>query len=167
MMPFIFRTGHWLCILTVYIAGQMANAQVINLSESGYRIYPDVNDERPDLPSPFVDTENEEYVLDVTKDGKYAIMNVTLSDDRDICRQLVVNDADFPTLAKRGIHSKEELAQTTTITGRSLSEINDLARPRGLSYDGFLAEDEDILAVISGDNQRVKIMDLTHPQMAN
>jgi hypothetical protein len=64
------------------------------------------------------------------------------------------------------LHSEEELEKTVSITGRSLAEITDLGRPGGLSGDGFMAADEDVLSVLEGDNRLVSALGLTHPQMA-
>ena len=41
-----------------------------------------------------------------------------------------------------------------------------LGWPGALSQGGFLARDEDILSVLKGDNEIVKKMGLTHPQLA-
>ena len=131
-----------------------------------YNIYPELNEHRPDLPSPLTTTRDQEFVVAVTKDGQYAIISVTLSNDRSICQQLVVDGLDFPSLAQNGIHSDKELNQTKWITGRSISEITRLGRPNGLSHDGFMAEDENILSVIRADNRIVKKLRLTHPQLA-
>ncbi len=152
-------------ILLVFSINVMAQNDLIIIDAIPYCIYPDVNDEIPDLPSPFMDCDNEEYVVAVTKEGKYAIIPVTLSDARAICQQLIVDEQDFPELAATGLHSVERLGDTWEITGWPLEKITILARPKGLSYDGFMAEDEDILSVIWNDNQIVSQMGLTHPEL--
>ena len=134
--------------------------------KQNYVLYPDVNPFRPNLPSPYKDQNNKEYVVAVTKEDKYAVMDVTMSNERKICLQLEINYQDFPTLANTGLHSETELRDLAEITGRSFDEINRLARPNGLSQDGFLAEDENILSVLIGDNRRVKALGLTHPYLA-
>ena len=47
-----------------------------------------------------------------------------------------------------------------------VAEITDLARPGGLSTEGFLASDEDILSVLRGDDALVRAMGLTHAELA-
>jgi hypothetical protein len=58
------------------------------------------------------------------------------------------------------------LAAAQAITGRSLAEITVLGRPGALSTDGFLADDEDIMSVLRGDNRLVAAMKLTHRELA-
>lgn len=141
-------------------------AQLIELSKTPYKIYPNVNDAQPALPSPFTDRQGVEYVIAVTKNQQYAIIPVTLSDESKMGKQLIIDEQDFPALAKNGLHSMKELNQIKTITGWSLSEITELGRPKGLSHDGFMAEDEDILSVIKSDNRIVSELGLTHPELA-
>jgi hypothetical protein len=131
-----------------------------------YDTYPAVIDENPDLPSPFRTTKGEEYVVAVTKENKYAIIEVSLRNEGRMCPQLIVDTADFPELVKTGLHGEERLHILQTITGRSLEKITELGRPGGLSQAGFLAEDETILSVIKGDNHLVTELGLTHPQLA-
>jgi hypothetical protein len=52
------------------------------------------------------------------------------------------------------------------ITGRSIEVINFISRPNRFSHAGFLAEDEDIISVLKGDNRIVKRMGMVHSQMA-
>ena len=131
-----------------------------------WAIYPEVNASKPDLPSPFQTPDGQEYVLAETKAQKFALIPVTLSNDWSICKQLVVDTFDFPDLAKRGLHDPSTLEKTVAITNRPLDQITELGRPGGLSQGGFMAEDEDILSVIKGDNRLVQKLGLTHPQMA-
>jgi len=166
---FMRKSNNFVYVLFVfYLLSIVAEAQVsyIDLSNLPYKIYPDVNNIRPNLPSPFVSTDNEEYVLAVTKENKYAIIAVTLTDNREICRQLVIDSTDFPHLARTGLHSEAELNQVRTITGRSLEQITDLGRPDRLSQAGFLALDENIISVIRSDNRIVGQLGLTHPRLA-
>ena len=139
---------------------------IVQIDKLPYEIYPQLNDERPKLPSPFVDQKGEEFVIAVTKEKKFAIIPVTLSNERQICRQLEIDTLDFPSLGLTGLHNEEQLEQVKTITGRTLREITELARPNGLSQSGFMAEDENIISVLKGDNQLVKQLKLTHPQLA-
>ncbi len=131
-----------------------------------YAIYPEVNEKQPDLPSPFTDQARIEYVVAVTKDNRFAVIPVTLSNDRWICRQLVTDSEDFPTFARTGLHTDAELDKIKTITGRPLDEITRLGRPGGLSEGGFMAADETILSVIRSDNRLVRALGLTHPDLA-
>jgi hypothetical protein len=140
--------------------------QKLDLTLLPYKIYPEVNNDRPDLDSPFTSKEKEEYVIAITKDNAFAIIPVTLSNERGICKQLIVDTLDFPDLVKNGIHSETQLDRIKTITGWSLDTISHLGRPQGLSHGGFMAEDEDILSVIRSDNHIVKKLDLTHPELA-
>lgn len=150
-------------LLTIFTKVYPAENDFDNLP---YKKYPAVNDVRPNLQSPFKSTTGDEYVIAVTKEQKYAIIPVTLSNNRKICKQLVIDEKDFPGLAKNGLHSDNELNNTKFITGRSLKEITTLARPGGLSSSGFLAEDEDILSVLKADNWIVQKLGLTHPALA-
>ena len=89
-----------------------------------------------------------------------------MSNERDICPQLVVDTTDFPFLAKNGLHHEKSLFLMKSITGRPVDSITALGRPGALSQGGFMAEDEDILSVILGDNRIVRQIGMTHPQMA-
>ena len=144
----------------------LAQEEIPQVKEIPYKIYPEVNEAKPNLPSPFRDSIGDEYVIAVNKDGKYAIIPVTLGNDDKICKQLIVDEEDFPELVKTGLHSEIKLNQTENITGWSIEKITKLGQPGGLSHDGFMASDEDILSVIKGDNQLVKKLGFTHPQMA-
>ena len=126
-------------------------------------LYPTVTDTCPDLPSPLTTADGREYVIVRLYDGGFGLVDVTRADRP---RQLDVDAADFPTLARTGRHAAEELDRARTITGRPVAEITALARPGALSTDGFLAEDEDIVAVLRGDDALVRALDLTHPELA-
>ena len=139
---------------------------VITLDDLAFKLYPEVNEKNPDLASPFCTKDGREFVVAATKDNQYAIMDVTLGNERGICQQLVVDSTDFPTLARTGLHSPEELAETKMITGRSLAEITDVGRPGQFSEDGFMSAEEDILSVLKNDNEIVRRLGFTHPQMA-
>jgi hypothetical protein len=139
---------------------------VLTVDTIPYDVYPLTIEEKPDLPSPFRINNGEEYLLAVTKDDKYAIIRVTLSNDRGIGPQLIADNLDFPELAETGMHSEERLDNIKTITGRSIEEISELGRPNGLSQAGFMAHDENIISVIKGDNRLVSQLGFTHPQLA-
>lgn len=137
--------------------------------------YPELLSEIPDLLSPAMTDDGREVVLAKLQDSVYAWFDATVEngDTFDYKKglhgkgdQLLADEADFPTLAKRGIHSDWELASTKTITGRSVSQITVDGRPGRSSGAGFMAANETILSVIWQDNQTVKKMGLTHPDMA-
>jgi hypothetical protein len=77
-----------------------------------------------------------------------------------------VDSGDFPGLAKTGLHSEQELDSKDMITGIPVSVITYIGRPGRFSWAGFMAEDEDIISVLKGDNRLVEKLGLTHPQMA-
>ena len=138
-------------------------------------LYPDTFDDRPDLPSPFTTDDGEEYVVAHTRGGAFAILPATVENgtpndyNKGLWgkgRQLATDPVDFPTLARTGLHAEAELERTTTITGRQVADITAAARPGNASGVGFLAQDEDILSVIRGDNRLVERLGLTHPQLA-
>jgi hypothetical protein len=81
-------------------------------------------------------------------------------------RQLQVNSRDFPELARTGLHSESTLVRKKIITGIPVEVITFIGRPKRFSDAGFLAEDEDILSVLIGDNRLVKKLGLTHATMA-
>jgi len=91
---------------------------------------------------------------------------VTLGSDTKKARQLMVDAVDFPALSGSGLHSEKELDAAQTITGRSIAEITELGCPGGLSIDGFLAADENVISVLKGDNRIVSAMSLTHRELA-
>lgn len=132
-----------------------------------YPVYPDLNENKPDIPSPLYSKNNVEYIVGLSKNNKYALIPVTLEEitrqDKEWWekgRQLYADFSDFPSLSKTGLHSDTELDFTKSITGRSISEINYLARPDRSSGAGFIAIDEDIISVIKGDNRLIRKMGL-------
>jgi hypothetical protein len=163
------------------IAACLIQAQTVSCEELVYRgrtypLYPDVLDERPEMPSPLTASDGSEYVVGLTEEGNFTIFQVTVGNDEKLNykenmwygkgRQLDVDSSDFPTLAATGLHSEEELRQTGTITGRPVEEITRIGRPEQYSGVGFMADDEDILSVLMGDNRLVRRMGLTHPELA-
>jgi HEAT repeat protein len=129
-------------------------------------LYPETLESAPAILSPTTTAEGQDVVLALTSEQRWAVVPAVPLDDERRERQRHVDAHDFPTLARTGLHSAEELRSIVTITGRSLAEITDLGRPHGLSTDGFLAADEDILSVLEGDDHLVSALGLTHPQMA-
>jgi hypothetical protein len=132
----------------------------------------------PDIPSPFATHDGREILLVFTKDKKYALISVTVENGNPLHysrriqslfgkdRQLQVGSGDFPVLAKTGLHSESELEGKDMITGMPISVITYIGRPGRFSGTGFIANDEDIISVLKGDNRLVKKLGLTHPQMA-
>ena len=145
------------------------------ISGQTYEPYPQTYDRRPEMPSPYVTEEGFEYIVVFTSDQEYAVVPVTVEnrginpDQRHpFCKgnQLAVDGADFPTLAETGLHNERELEATRSITGRPIEQITEIGRPGRISAAGFLAEDEEIIPVLVGDNRLVGRLGLTHPEMA-
>lgn len=146
---------------------------MISFGGETYPTYPATLDRLPGLPSPYRTDDGLELILVGTTDKKFAIIPVTVENGKPYIyaregkgRQLDVDAADFPTLARTGLHSVEELNTTKTITGISISEITDIGRPGRASGAGFMGPQEDIISVLRGDNRLVRSLGLTHPQTA-
>jgi len=73
---------------------------------------------------------------------------------RERSGQLEVDANDFPTPARTGLHSPQELNRTERITGKPIEAITTDGRPGNSSGAGFLADDEDILSVLQGDKRQ-------------
>jgi HEAT repeat protein len=140
-----------------------------------YSCYPATLETKPDLISPLTTLDRDEVVTALMKNGKYAIVSVTVENGKPLNykqnqwgkgRQLKIDAVDFPALAQSGLHSEAELERTKMITGRSIVEIVELGRPERSSGAGFMGDDEDIISVIKGDNRLVEQLDLRHPQLA-
>ncbi|GET23234.1 hypothetical protein [Prolixibacter denitrificans] len=133
---------------------------------------------KPDIVSPAVFKDGTEAILVMKKDSTYGIVRVTVENGTPLLysnqikwmmgkgQQLGVDQGDFPALAKNGLHDEAELEGKDRITGFPVEIIDVIGRPNGFSYAGFMAKDENILSVLKGDNQTVRAMGLTHPQMA-
>lgn len=129
----------------------------------------------PDLPSPLILETNREVVLAKFTDNSFSWVDATVENGEPFdykCQlygkgnQLMADEIDFATLARKGIHSDLDLQNAKTITGRSVAQITIDGRPWCSSGVGFMAKDETIMSVIYGDNEIVKTMQLTHPDMA-
>jgi len=138
-----------------------------------YPCYPATLDSKPDIPSLHTTLDAVEVVTAFMKDGKYAIVPVTVENGKPLNYkqnqwgkgwQLEVDAADFLALCRTGLHSEAELSRTKTITGRSIVEITELGRPGRSSGAGFMSDDEDIISVLKGDNRLVEQLGLKHPQ---
>ena len=146
--------------------------------EVSFKQYPYLYDYLPDISSPNIQVDNVETILVVTKNNQYGIVPVTMENGTPLLysykvgtmmgkdQQLSVGAADFPHLAKTGLHSETELEKKQMIIGIPIEIINCTAKPGAYSISGFLAADEDIISVLKGDNEMVAKMNLTHPEMA-
>lgn len=172
-----------ICILAVIFTAALASAQEINPSQvryhqTTYPLYPQTLDMLPDIPSPYKTEEGREILLVFTKDKEYALIPVTVENGKPLHysrripslygkdRQLQVNSGDFPSLSTTGLHSESQLDTKDMITGIPVSVITYIGRPGGFSWAGFMADDEDIISVLKGDNRLVENLGLAHPQMA-
>jgi len=131
-------------------------------------LYPDVLDKRPTIPSPYLTENGTEILTAILKNGKCVLMPVTVENGKPLHysyrvstvygkdQQLHVNRGDFPTLAETGLHSEAELDAKDMITGMPVDVITYIGRPWRFSGAGFMAEDEDIISVLKGDNNLVR-----------
>jgi hypothetical protein len=164
------------CVFSTVILMASHGAETRQLFQTEeVRFYPHTYDQCPDLPSPYALEDGTEILLAITKDKKFTLIPVTVEkgdslgyreNDWDKIHILKVDEADFPTLARTGLHSEIELDYTRQITGLSVAEITSNGRPGASSGEGFMAEEEDIISVLRGDNRLVKKLGLTHPQLA-
>jgi len=154
------------------------DGQQLTYRGATYPLYPQLLDTRPDIPSPYVAPDGTEIVTALMKNDKYALLPVTVENGNPLLysgkipslfgkdRQLPADHGDFPALAETGLHDEAALARKDTITGLSVDVITYIGRPGRYSGSGFLAADEDIISVLKGDNDLVRRLGLTHPQMA-
>lgn len=149
-------------------------ASTVQCDLSKLPLYPQTLEALPRIHSPCTGNDGREFVT-VTISDKHALFPVTVEngtplDYRQMSwgkgNQLRVNAADFPTLARSGLHSELELDWTKTITDRSVGLITELGRPGRSSGVGFVGHNEDIISVLKGDNRVVKRLGQTHPQLA-
>ena len=133
---------------------------------------------QPSIPSPHLTEKGTEILTAILKNGKYVFIPVTVENGKPLHyshrvssvygkdHQLHINKCDFPTLARTGLHSEAELDGKSVITGVPVDVITYIGRPKRFSGEGFMAEDENIISVLKGDNNLVRKLGLTHPQMA-
>ena len=138
----------------------------VTFEDKSFALYPHCFDSRPPVPSPYATDDGREIVVTSTKDDKYMLVPVTLENTESKGRQLYVDADDFAILARTGFHCELELDRIRAITGRSIAEITELARPDRLSTSGFIAEDEDIISVLKGDNRFGRRLGFSHAQLA-
>jgi len=124
-------------------------------------LYPEILSTEPDLPSPYASPDGIVTVTARLRDGTNALVPAMLTEG-----QQYVNGEEFPDLARAGLHAEAGLLEKRAITGRSIEEITRLGRPGGLSTAGFMADDEEIISVLVGDNRLVKALGLTHRELA-
>lgn len=156
-------------------SGAVSGKEVV-LGGQTYPLYPAVLSDRPDIPSPMTAIDGTEYVVCLTEGSRYTIIPVTVENGDSLNyrerlwygkgRQREVDSRDFPTLAATGLHSETELKRSRQITGRAVDEITRTGRPEQYSGAGFMAEDEDIISVLTGDNKLVARLTMTHPALA-
>jgi len=157
------------------MASQQPQVKQYPQTKEYLKFFPHTYDQCPELPSPYTTKGGIEIVVAHTKDNQFTLIPVTVKKgeslgyregDWDKILILEVDAEDFPTLARTGLHSELELDHVRWITGRSIAEITDSGRPGGSSGAGFMAQEEDIISVLKGDNRLIKKLGLTHPQMA-
>lgn len=158
----------FLCLTGIMLKGQ----------SQAYRLYPFTYDFLPEIGSPCVINDSIETVLVITKSNQYGILPVTVENGKPLLysyklgtfmgkdQQMYVDGGDFPELASTGLHSNDQLDTKEFITGIPINVITYTGRPNAYSISGFMAEDEDIISVLKGDNQLVQKLGLTHPQLA-
>lgn len=149
---------------------------VVTIRHEPVPVYPNTLPAGRSLPSPGTTEEGQEYLVVGTAAGARAVVLVTVEDGPlnlpygahkiGKGRQLLVDGDAFPALAATGLHSPAELERTTAITGKPVGEITRLGRPGVASGIGFLAEDENLLAVLHGDNELVRRLGLKQPDLA-
>jgi hypothetical protein len=174
-----FKRFSIICFFVLVLVSSVALSEEerpsqISFEGRSYPLYPETMDLPPGLPSPYLNDEGLETVVVITGTGKYAILPVTvengepwmIENKRGKGNQLKVDAEDFPYLAKTGLHSEIELEDIKRITGKSLAEITENGRPERSSGVGFMAQEEDIISVLKGDNRLVRRMGLTHPDLA-
>jgi hypothetical protein len=164
----------YLVMMTVIVLAAAALGQVQYQGRT-YPLFPETLPVCPEIPSPVQLQEGSEVVIVLTEDGRYTLVPVTVKNGSPLNyaqrqwgkgRQLEVDGADFPALAATGRHDETELRQVSTITGKPVAELTEQGRPMVLSGAGFLAQEEEILAVLIGDNRLVAALGLKHEDLA-
>ena len=165
-----------LLVIPAFSFCQEIESNQITYNQNTYSIYPNLLEEIPAIPSPLRIKNNTIFVISLTHNDKYSIVPVTVENGKPLNyknnqwwgkgQQLYVDFSDFPTLEKKGLHSEKELDQTKTITGKSIGEITKTGHAGEYSGAGFMAQDEDIISVLKGDNRLVNKLGFIHPQLA-
>jgi len=163
--------------ITFLFVFSLLSIKLIMGQNHSYNLYPYIYDSLPEIPSPNIQQDNIETILVVTKNNQYGIVNVTMEDGKPLFYSYKLGTfmgkdkqthvgPDFPELVKTGLHSTEQLEKKEMITGIPIDIIDCTAKPMGYSFSGFMAEDEDIISVLKGDDKLVRTMGLTHPELA-
>ncbi len=145
-----------------------ASAQEIELYPKKYQTLPNIN-------SPTELKNGIEVIIRINAAGDFSVLPVT-QEKGEIYSclygfngkgdQMWIAEPDFHSLGRTGLHSEEELNSKTMITGRPIGVINFISKPNRFSISGFLADDEDIISVLKGDNRIVGKLGLVHRQLA-
>lgn len=175
----MYRSFVLFCVLmalSAFVLGHDPAQPSLTYAGKTYALYPVILDNKPDMPSPLTTDDGEEFVVCLTKDNDYVIIPVKVENGEPLDyahrlwygkgRQRDVDSADFPTLAATGLHADSELIDIEAITGRPVDRITRIARPEEYSTAGFIGHDEDIVSVLLGDNNIVRQLGLTHPDLA-
>ena len=176
-MLFLYRVIiSFLFVLSVNIVSVYSQSGVpaeFSCRQQVYKTHPEIYDEAPGIPSPYKAENGREYVTEKLKDGRWTIYDVTVEKGEPYCQycgnwgkgdQSSYGNREY---LRTGLFDEEEISGREHITGIPIHVINYTAKPGAYSHSGFIAEDEDILSVIKGDNRVVKRLGLTHPEMAN
>lgn len=162
-------------LLILVFSFTQGNSQEMESCKTDLQFYPLTYAENPGISSPCILNDGTEIIVIFTKDKQFALVPVTIEngEPRNYNKgewgkgnQLEPDSHDFPTLAKKGLHSEKELKRIQTITGKPVNQITKEGRPGMSSFEGFLAEDEDIISVLIADNKSAKQLGFTHPEMA-
>lgn len=163
------------CFTLLLLSCFLGNAQNAKHFNKELQFYPVMYKLKPDISSPSVLEDGTEIIIAHIKNGKFAIVPVTVGngESRNYIKnqwgkgnQLEIGCDEFQTLSKTGLHSVKELKQTKVIGGKTVEQITKDGRPGNLSSAGFMAADEDIISVFKSDNELVKKLGFTHPDMA-
>lgn len=173
------KIGLWLFVfVSASVHSQESQNLQVTYGRVTYPLYEETLDARPDIPSPYTAEDGTEIITVLMKEQRFALISVTVENGEPLHyskrtgsvlgkdRQLHVDSGDFPTLGKTGLHSESQLDERKMITGYPVDVITYIGRPGRFSYAGFMAEDEDIISVLKGDDRLVRRLGLTHPQMA-
>ena len=164
----------YLVMITATVLAAAAPGQV-QYQGRMYPLFPEKLAVYPEIPSPVRLENGTEVVIVLTGDGHYTLVPVTVENGSPLDyaqrqwgkgRQLEVDGVDFPALAATGRHDETELRQVTEITGKRVAELTEQGRPMVLSAAGFLAQDEDIISVLIGDNRLVVALGLKNEDLA-
>jgi hypothetical protein len=158
------------------ISAQDSKPAHFNYNNTLYPFYPETLIKLPGIPSPLLLENGTEIITVITSNNNYQFIPVTVENGSALNYkerqwyakglQRVVDTSDFPFLAAAGLHLEDELNSTKSITGKDVDDINGIGRPGNYSGTGFIAEDEDIISVLKGDNRLVSRLGLTHPDLA-